>query len=93
MILRTLPAVFLALGAVVACGTHLSATTDAKLVNAERFAAFQLQDCAGDAGRCNAAQVRQLATSIGCALASVRADGRTGPADAGPTCAQAGAAP
>ena len=73
----------------VACGTRLSSASDAKLVNAERFAGFELTDCAVDAGRCNAAQIRQLATSIGCAVASVRADGKRGSADAGPTCAQA----
>lgn len=93
MLLRSLPAVFLAVGAIVACGTHLSAMSDAKLVNTERFAAFQLADCAADAGKCNAAQIRQLSTQIGCAVASVRADGKTGPADAGATCAQPGAAP
>lgn len=80
-------------GLVVACGTHLSSVSDAKLVNASRFAAFQLQDCSADAGACRASQIRVLATGIQCAVASVRADGKTGPVDAGPTCAAAGSAP
>jgi hypothetical protein len=75
------------------CGTHLSATSDSKMLFIERSAGFQLTDCAVDAGRCQASQIRALATSIQCAAVSVRADGRTGSADAGATCAQAGAAP
>ena len=75
--------------AALACATHLSAVSDAKLVNADRFAQFELQDCAADAGTCKASQIRVLANSIHCAVQSVRADGKTTTADAGPGCATA----
>jgi hypothetical protein len=47
--------------AFVGCATHLTTISDAKLVNAERFAGFELKDCAADAGQCKAGQIRELA--------------------------------
>lgn len=69
----------------VACGTHLTATTTQKVVSIRRSAEFQLQDCSGDGGACKPSQVRALAASIDCAAASVLSDGKQ-PVDAGPNC-------